>query len=152
MERSTDHHQGFFSTEFKKLKEKFESTSQDTCFEIKIEYESMKMRRNEDPYIFINTLEKLSRRINEELKMKILNENIITKVLNTLPREYEDLVDSLKVQMATEKVLSLDNLKEQLRSKFHHMRENDSISRIHEEVFHTMDIKQKIVSNTTKNK
>ena len=103
MARSNDHPQGCFSTEFKKLKEKFESTSQAARCEIKLEYESMKMKTHEDPELFINTLEKFSRRMNEDFDMKIIDEDIITKVLNTLPREYEALVDSLQVQMHTEK-------------------------------------------------
>ena len=105
MARSNDHPQGCFRTAFKKLKEKFESTSQDSRCEIKLEYESMKMKSNEDPELFINTLEKLSRRMNEDFNMKILYEDIITKVLNTLPRDYEALVDSLQVHMDTEKEL-----------------------------------------------
>ena len=65
----------------------------------------MKLKNNEDPDLFINTLEKLVRRMNEDFNMKILDEDIITKVLNTLPRDYEALVDSLQVQMDTEKEL-----------------------------------------------
>ena len=42
--------------------------------------------------------------------MKILDEDIINKVLKTLPREYGALVNSLQVQMDTEKGLSLDNI------------------------------------------
>ena len=122
MARSNDHPQGCFRTAFKKLKEKFESTSQAARCEIKLEYESMKMKTQEDPELFINTLEKLARRMNEDFDMKIIDEDIITKVLNTLPREYEALVDSLQVQMDTEKGVTLDNLKEQLRSKFQQMR------------------------------
>ena len=56
MERSKDHPQGCFRTAFRKLKEKFESTSQDARCEIKLEYESMKMKSHEDPELFINTL------------------------------------------------------------------------------------------------
>ena len=118
MERSKDHPQRCFRTAFKKLKEKFESTSKAERCEIKLEYESLKMKSHEDPETFINTLEKLARRMNEDFDMKIIDEYIITKVLNTLPREYEALVDSLQVQMDTEKGVTLDNLKEQLRSKF----------------------------------
>ena len=69
------------------------------------------MRNNEDPELFINTLEKLARRMNEDFKMNIIDEEIINKVLNTLPRDYEDLVDSLQVQMDSEKGVTLDNLK-----------------------------------------
>ena len=69
------------------------------------------MKNNEDPELFINTLEKLSRRMNEDFNMKILDEDIITKVLNTLPRDYESLVNSLKVKMNSEKCVTLDNLK-----------------------------------------
>ena len=82
--RSNDHPQGCFRTEFKKLKENFESTSQADRCEIKLEYESLKMRNNEDRELFINTLEKLSRMMNEDFKMKILDKDIITKVQNTL--------------------------------------------------------------------
>ena len=64
-----------------------------------LEYEEMNMKSNEDPELFINTLEKLSRRMNEDFNMKILDEDIINNVLNTLPRDYEALVDSLQVQM-----------------------------------------------------
>ena len=49
MERSNNHPQVCFRTAFKKLKEKFESTSQDARCEIKLEYESMKMKTHEDP-------------------------------------------------------------------------------------------------------
>ena len=56
MARSNDHPQGCFRTEFKKLKEKFESTSQAARCEIKLEYETLKMKNNEDPELFINTL------------------------------------------------------------------------------------------------
>ena len=94
MERSTDHPQGCFRKEFKKLKEKFESNSQDAYFEITLEYEYMKMRNNEDPELFINTLEKLYQRMKKDFYMKILDEDIINKVLKTLPREYEALVYS----------------------------------------------------------
>ena len=89
MSRSNYQPQGCFSTSFKKLKEKFESTSQSSRCEIKLEYETLKMKNNEDPELFINTLEKLSRRMNEDFNMKILDEDIINKVLNTLPRDYE---------------------------------------------------------------
>ena len=82
MARSNDHPQGYFRTAFKKLKEKFESTSQASRCEIKLEYESMKMKTHEDPELFINTLEKLSRRMNEDFDMTIIDEDIITKVLN----------------------------------------------------------------------
>ena len=44
------------------------------------------MKNNEDPKLFINTLEKLSRRMNKDFEMKILDKYIINKVLNTLPR------------------------------------------------------------------
>ena len=151
MARSNDHPQGCFRTAFKKLKEKFESTSQDARCEIKLEYESMKMKTHEDPELFINTLEKLSRRMNEDFDMKIIDEDIITKVLNTLPREYEALVDSLQVQMDTEKGVTLDNLKEQLRSKFQRMKKNEPRTRRHETILNTgMAVKQKRVYKTTK--
>ena len=71
----------------------------------------MKMKNNEDPELFIKTLEKLSIRMNEDFNMKILDEDIITKFLNTLTRDYEALVDSLQVQMDSEKGVTLDNLK-----------------------------------------
>ena len=109
------------------------------------------MKNNEDPEVFINTLEKLERRMNEDFDMKIIDEDIITKVLNTLPREYEELVDSLQVQMDTEKGVTLDNLKEQLRSKFQLMKKNESRPRRHKTILNTgMAVKQKRVYKTTR--
>ena len=69
--------------------------------------------------------------MNEDFNMNILDEDIITKVLNTLPREYEALIYSLQVQMETEKGVSLENLKEQLISKFQRRKKNQPRSRIH---------------------
>lgn len=43
--------------------------------------------------MFINTLDKLSQIINEDFYMNIFDENIIIKVINTLPIDYEELVD-----------------------------------------------------------
>ena len=114
MTRSNDHPQGCFRTSFRMLKEKFESTSQAALCEIKLEYESLRMKNNEDPEFFINTLDKLSRRMNKDFNMKILDEYIITKALNTLPRDYEDLVYSIQVQMDSEKGATLDNIKEKI--------------------------------------
>ena len=151
MERSNDHPQSCFRTSFRKLKENFESTSRSARCEIKLVYGSLRMKNNEDPELFINTLEKLSRRMNEDFNMNILDEDIITKVLNTLPRDYEALVDSLQVQMDSEKGDTLDNLKEQLRSKYQQMKKNESSSRRHETIINTrMEVKQKRVYKTTK--
>lgn len=69
------------------------------------------MKKNEDPDIFINTLEKFYRIMVKDFNMKILYEDIINKVLNKLPREYDLLVDSLQVQMDTEVGVTLINLK-----------------------------------------
>ena len=95
MARSNDHPQGCFRTELRKLKEKFESTSKADRCEINLEYDSMMMKSHEYPELFINTLDKLKRRMNEDFDMKIIYEDIITKAINTLPREYEELVYSL---------------------------------------------------------
>ena len=67
--------------------------------------------------MFINTMEKLSQRINEYFGINILDYDIIKKVLNTLPRYYESLSYSIKVQMDTDKGLLLSKLKENLITK-----------------------------------
>ena len=55
--------------------------------------------------------------------------------------------------MDTEKGVALDNLKEQLRSKFQRMKKNESRSRRHETVINTsMSVKQKRVYKTTNKK
>ena len=71
----------------------------------------MTMKNNEDPEIFINTLEKLSRRMNEDFRMNIQDKDIITKVLNTFLREYESMMDSFQVQMDNESGFTLNKLK-----------------------------------------
>ena len=55
--------------------------------------------------------------------------------------------------MDTEKGVTLNNLKEQLRSKFQRMRKNDSRPRRHETILNTsMEVKQKRVCKTTRKK
>ena len=53
----------------------------------------MKISNNEGTELFINTMEKLSRRMKEDFNGKIFEKDIINKVLNTLKREYEGLFD-----------------------------------------------------------
>ena len=61
------------------------------------------------------------------------------------------MVDSLQVKMDTEKGVTLDNLKEQLRSKYQRMKKNDSRPRRHETILNTgMEVKQKRVYKTTR--
>ena len=43
--------------------------------------------------------------------IKITDEDIITNVLNSLTREYEDLIDSIQIKIYGE-IFSLKNLKE----------------------------------------
>ena len=74
--------------------------------------------------MFIKTLEKFSRCMVEDFNTKILYEDIINKVLNTLPREYDELVDYLQVQMDTEIGVTLSNLKEQVIYKYQRINKN----------------------------
>lgn len=69
--------------------------------------------------MFINTLEKIYVIMNEDFIMKILYKYIITKVQNTLQKEYEALVYYFKVKLDNESVFTLNKLKEKLRSKYH---------------------------------
>lgn len=84
------------------------------------------MNKNEYPEIFINTLDKLSRIMVKDLNMKIIYEDIITKFLNTLPREYDALAYMLQVKMDNEVLVTLNNLKEQVRSKYQHLKKQDN--------------------------
>ena len=44
----------------------------------------MMMKHHEEPYMLIKTLDNMDIQMNKDIRMKILNEDIITKVLNTL--------------------------------------------------------------------
>ncbi len=66
---------------FLRLKEKYESTTQHARCEVKLEYESMKMKLSDDPEVFINRLEKLARRMEDDFGMVIKDDDIISKVL-----------------------------------------------------------------------
>ena len=104
------------------LNEKYESKTQHERCEVKLEYESMKMKLSDDPEVFINRLEKLERRMEDDFGMVIKEDDIISKVLNSLPGTYDSLVDAIQVQMDTAAGVTLTSLKEQLRSKFQRLR------------------------------
>lgn len=57
--------------------------------------------------------------MNEDFDMKIVDEDIITKNLNIIPILY-----SIEVQMDTEYLITLKNVKEQPQSKFHLLHKN----------------------------
>ena len=78
----------------------------------------MKIKNNEDPEMFINTLEKLERKMIQYFKMNILDKEIITKFLNTITCVYKELVYTFQVKFYTGVVVSLNNLKEKIRSKY----------------------------------
>lgn len=88
MYRSTYYPKVYLKKYFKRLTEIFESTYQYSKCEIKLEYETMKMKYHDDPEIFINTLEKLERQMKDYFNINILDEYIITKLIKTLPKEY----------------------------------------------------------------
>ena len=94
-------------TAWNKLKEKFESSSQAAKCNTSREYETLSLRYNEDPEVFITKMDKIRWRLNVKFKQKITEEYMMIKIINGFPREYDSLIDSLLSQMRTSKGLDL---------------------------------------------
>lgn len=77
-----------------RLSEKFESTSQASKCQIKSEYEGLVMMVNQDPEIFITDLEKLRWILEDKFSVKNDDDYLIAKIINSLPKEYDSLIDS----------------------------------------------------------
>ncbi len=122
--RTDQYPMGCTNTAFSRLKEKFDSTTQAERCEHKLEYESLRMKKEDDPEVFINQLEKIGMRMKEDFNMEILEDDLISKVLNTLPPIYDSLVDSIHIQMNSQMGITLVSLKEQLRIKYQRLKKS----------------------------
>ena len=59
----------------------------------------MKMKSSQDPDEYICALEKMRHRMKEDFKIEVTDEDMVSKILNNLPRNYDSLIDSIHVQM-----------------------------------------------------
>ncbi len=80
-------------------------TAQNTHHPIK------KMKATDDPEVFINEREKIGMRMRDYFNMDISEDDMVSRILNSLPPVYEDLVDSIHIQMNSTEGVSLVSLK-----------------------------------------
>ena len=97
--------------ELNRLKDNFEFTKKYSRCEFKMEFESMKMKGSEDTELFIHNIEKFSMSMKEDLRMIIVDDDIISIFLKSLTTSYDLLVDSIQIQINIQTEISLDSIK-----------------------------------------
>lgn len=73
---------------------------------------------NQDPEIFITDLEKLRWRLTDKFSVTIDDDDLISKIINSLPKEYDSLIDSFYIQMAAKGGLRVESFREKLQIKY----------------------------------
>lgn len=91
--------------------------------ELKLKFHESKLKKGGDPDEWISKLERLSWRLESNFKSGIEEEDVMIHIINNLTLEYEDVIISLEWQINSKvDTLTLDSLKEQLRSKFQRLK------------------------------
>lgn len=100
---------------WKNLEEKFEPKTGASKVQLKLEFQQSKLNIEDDPDEWMTNLELLRRKL-KVLQVEIDDEDMILHILNNLPKEYENTIEMCEAEL-TENKLSLNTLKERLRTK-----------------------------------
>ena len=77
----------------------------------------MKLKSGQEPDYYVTKLENIKSQLVNTHKTTIDYESLIIQVINSLPEEYDSLIDTFHQQM-TIGTLEIEDCKEQLRAKF----------------------------------
>ena len=113
------HPKGDAKEAWSKLKQRYEPNTGTKLLALHKEYMSLKLTDiEEDPETFITELDELIARMKEDpFNEEIPDNNFMSHVLNSLPVEYESVVESMERDLGLGK-LTVESLKEQGRSKY----------------------------------
>ena len=117
--KTSDHKYGDAKLAWDSLCLKFEPDTGTELVRLKKEYSSMMMKSaSQDPDEYITKLENYRNKMKREpFKHEISDEDFFIHVINTLPKEYESIVETLERKLGKGK-LTLKTLKTELRSKY----------------------------------
>ena len=101
------------------MKAKFESTTATSKVHARRQFANCRMKPGQDPDVWMMNLERFRARLADTFDTKMEDEDIMIHAINNMSRDYDDLIASFELQLdATADKLTLERLKEQLRSKF----------------------------------
>ena len=117
--KTKDHKKGNSKIAWDRLKTKYEPNTGTELLAINKEYMSMELDDiKKDPEDFITDLDKLRTRMADDTFNEIITDkSFMLHVLNSLPVEYESIVETMERDLGAG-VLTIDDLKEQVRSKY----------------------------------
>ena len=99
-----------------RLCEEFDSDTGAVQMELKRKFYGAQMRSNQNPVQYMTQLQNCQEKL-ASLGMSISDEELMLQVIDTLPKNYENTQDMLKVEY-DRKSLTLSELKKRLREKF----------------------------------
>ena len=102
-----------------RLKQRYEPNTGTELLSLNKEQKSLKLNNiKEDPETFKNELDELRARMKEDpFNEEFPHNSFMIHVLNSLPVEYESVVESMEKDLGVE-ILTVELLKEQVRSKY----------------------------------
>ena len=109
------------------LKARFEAETPATKIQLKKEFGDSKLEDSTtDPDEWIADLERIRQRL-KSLKSEISDEDLMIHILNNLPEEYENMVETMEVEMEDKmNPLKLKTLRERLRAKYQRLKKRNS--------------------------
>ena len=115
--KSKDYEAGNIATSWANLKRKYAPKTAPTKISVENEYTKMKMKAGEDPDIFITSMEFLVERL-EELGKSVSEEDLIIRILNSLPEGYEIEISQLEEKMGSQSQPTLEDVREKLSLRY----------------------------------
>jgi len=129
---------------WRNLKTKYKGTSMTKLTDLKKEFYSTKLKdADDDPDVWISSLEKLRKRLNNDFKCKISEEDLIIQILSNMPQEYDSMTELLSTSLATTG-LTLMDLRAFLNAKYKKLQSRKTGDEIdlEEKVLNTVDTKK----------
>ena len=129
---------------WRNLKTKYEGTSMTELMDLKKEFYSTKLNNaDNDPDVWISSLEKLRKRLNKDFKCNISEEDLIIQILSNMPQEYDSTTELLSTSLATTG-LTLTDLQAFLNAKYKKLQSRKTRDEIdlEENVLNTVDTKK----------
>ena len=110
---------------WKNLKMKFEPNTGAAKVQLKMEFQQTIVEEDEDPDDWINKLQLICRRLTV-LGAAVSKDDLMLHILNHLPTTYKTTAEICEYDL-TKGTLTLEILRERLRTKYRHMKMNDAV-------------------------
>lgn len=126
---TTDHPEGDAAKAWKNLLNKHEPNTSANKVQLKGKFQQSRLNSvKNDPEVWVANLEKMRQQL-RVMGDTMTEEDLIIHIINNLPKEYENLTDSIELDLDDEfSKINIEEVKKRLRSKFNKLKKRLNIS------------------------